>query len=321
VAFRVLGVAVVAALSFAEMNEPLPSEAVTVEIGRYPRRRDAEECGLVAVAMGFGYQIERCDDGMFALLVAERNREAVLRELEKFEGENALRKNSPPVPTEKIPTTSLFVCGWVMAGFFLMQKIGPSWWNDAGVASSIVIVRDGAWWLALTALTLHADFSHIAANLASGLLFAAFVLPLLGTGWTWTLIVASGASGNLLNAWNHRATEHLSIGSSTAVFGALGILTAFQTLDAVRSTREVRFWQVILPLGAGLALLAYLGVGDEHDQTDLLAHFWGFCFGALFGSAANFLQLKKRTPVFLQRLLAIASPAALVAAWVLARPR
>jgi membrane associated rhomboid family serine protease len=303
------------------MNEPQSSEAAPGEVGRYARRRDAEERGLVAVAMGFGYRIERCDDGAFALLVAERNREAVLRELEKFEAENSQRKNSPTAPLEKIPTASLFVCGWVMAGFFLMQKIGPPWWNDAGVASSSAIIHDGAWWLALTALTLHADFSHIAANLASGLLFAAFVLPLLGTGWTWALIVASGAAGNLLNAWNHRAVEHFSIGASTAVFGALGILTAFQTLDAVRSTREVRFWQVILPLGAGLALLAFLGVGEEHDQTDLLAHFWGFSTGVLFGSMANFLQLKKRTPAFVQHLLAIAAPAALAGAWLLARPR
>lgn len=302
------------------MPESQPHEPMLVEVGRYAGRRQAEERALVISAMGCAWQIEHGPDGASTLLVYERNREAVLRELEKFETENDVRERAPaPEQAKKIPTVSLFVCVWLMSAFFLAQKTGSAWWEDAGIASSEAIVRHGEWWRALTALTLHGGLSHLAANLATGLLFAAFVLPLLGTGWTWTLIVAGGALGNLLNAWNWRNEPHLSLGSSTAVFGALGILTACQTLDAARSTRAIRFWKIILPLGAGLALLAYLGTGDEH--TDLSAHFWGFTAGACLGAAANFLRLKKRTPVSVQRLLAAVAPAALAAAWLLARPR
>lgn len=297
-----------------ESQQPPPT---LVEAGRYAKRLEAEERGLVLSAMGCPWKIESGGDGGFVLLVYERNREAVVRELEKFEAENAAREQAhPPAPPEKIQPVSLFVCGWLMAAFFLAQKTGPARWEEAGLASSEAIARHGEWWRTLTALTLHGDLSHLAANLATGLLFAAFVLPLLGTGWTWTLIVASGAVGNLVNAWGYRNEPHFSLGSSTAVFGALGILTACQTLDALRSTREVRFWRIILPLGAGLALLAWLGAGDEH--TDLAAHFWGFVAGTGFGAAATLLELKKRTPVFAQRLLAAIASAAPVAAWLCA---
>jgi len=288
-----------------------------VEVGRYAKQRQADDRALVVAAMGLASRLERDANGDFILLVYERNREAVLQELEKFEKENAGRGRRPRrLPSEKIPLFPLFVCGWVMSAFFIMQQIGPRWWEDAGLASSEAIMQKGEWWRAVTALTLHADFSHFAANLAAGLVFAAFVLPVLGTGWTWTLIVSGGALGNLLNAWGYRDTAHFSLGASTAVFAALGILTACQTIDAMRSTREVRFWEVILPLGAGIALLAYLGAGDTH--TDLLAHLWGFLAGGGLGTMATLLQLKRRTPRFCQYLLAGIAPAFIAISWLLA---
>ena len=297
------------------MPESASPKPVLVEAGRYRRRRQAEERGLVVAAMGCSYQIERAEDGAFSLLVYERNLDAVSRELDKFELENAGQEDTQSVDRlEKIPTASLYLCSLMMGAFFLIQKTGPAWWEDAGIASSEAMVRHGEWWRALTALTLHGDFSHLAANLVSGLIFAAFVIPLLGTGWTWMLIVASGGIGNLINAYIYRSEPHFSLGASTAVFGALGILTAYQTLNAIRSIRRVRLWKIILPFGAGLALLAYLGTGDEH--TDLLAHFWGFGVGLILGCAANLLHLKKRTPASVQRLLATFAVAAPFVAWL-----
>ena len=303
----------------AFMPESQESQPIFVEAGRYRDLRQAEERGLVISSMGCDWRVE-CDDyGAFVLLVNEWNHEAVVRELAKFEAENPASEPPRPAETlERTPAASLFVCGWLMSALFIAQSTGPAWLKDAGMASSEAITRHGEWWRTLTALSLHADISHFAANLATGLIFAASVLPLLGVGWTWTLILASGAVGNLLNAWSYHNQPHFSIGASTAVFGALGILTACQTLDAFRSTRRVRFWEVILPLGAGVALLAYLGAGGGH--TDLLAHFWGFIAGGSFGAAATMLHLRKRTPIFGQRILAAIAPGALMLAWFFAQP-
>src|SRR5205809_421801 len=83
--------------------------------------------------------------------------------------------------------------------------------GERGSAEESAILH-GQWWRTVTALTLHADASHLAANLATGLLFAAFVIPRLGAGFTWLAILLSGALGNALNAWGYRGESHDSIG-------------------------------------------------------------------------------------------------------------
>ena len=73
---------------------------------------------------------------------------------------------------------SLYVAALLLSGCFLVQKIVGEPWLERGAAVSRAILQ-GEWWRTVTALTLHADGSHIAANLATGLLFAAFVFPFL----------------------------------------------------------------------------------------------------------------------------------------------
>jgi hypothetical protein len=73
-----------------------------------------------------------------------------------------------------------------------------------------------------------------------------------------------------------RTTE--GIGTSTAVFGALGTLSALQV-------PRRRAW---LTLGVGVALLGFLGTGS---RADLLAHLFGFAAGVAEG-----LAVRRMTP-------------------------
>jgi len=294
-------------------NPPrIESGEAMAEAGRYARLAEANERALVILSMGHGYWLFK-DGAQFVLCVESRHKAAVARELDKFEMEN--RSPWPSARAEfLIPPLSLFVFSWVMTLFFLLQQRDPDWWVERGGASTGAILRQGQWWRIMTALTLHANFSHFAANLITGLLFAAFLLPVLGTGVTWTGILMSGALGNLLDAWLYREQPRVSIGASTAVFGSLGILVACRTMDTLSSPRKIRLWELILPLGAGLALLAFLGTGGE--QTDYMAHFWGFVSGCGLGACAAWWKLKERTPATVQRLLAFLAPACLVAAWL-----
>ncbi len=287
-----------------------------IEVGRYALMTEANERSLVVLSLGFGYWLFREGDE-YVLCVESRHRDEVARELEKFEAEARSRpaQRIEP-PAEKMSGVSLFVFAWVMGIFFLVQQNAPPWWIEKGEASSEAILRNREWWRAVTALTLHADLAHLCANIAVGLLFAAFLLPMLGTGLTWTAVLLTGALGNCLNAWGWRGEAHLSIGASTAVFGALGILVACQIAAVLAARRKVRSWEIILPIGAGFSFLAYLGVGDEH--TDYMAHFWGFIAGNAVGAIAVLLRLKERTPPLVERLLAVLAPASLVAAWVFA---
>src|SRR5438034_425376 len=74
-------------------------------------------------------------------------------------------------------------------------------------------------------------------------------------------------------AWLVRR-DFVSIGASTAVFGALGALAAFPQ-------HRRRAW---VPLGAGLALLAFLGTSK---RADLAGHLCGFVAGLLLGAVAS----------------------------------
>lgn len=297
------------------MSDSTEPQHPLVEVGRYRRLAVAREHGLVVAAKDVPHWIER-EGGEWVLLVEEPARELALGELGAFDVEERERPAAAKfLPAEKIETLSLYVAAWVMSGFFLAQNLGGEAWMDRGEALSEAIVRRGEWWRTLTALTLHGDLAHIAANLATGILFAAFVIPHLGSGLAWLCIVLTGAVGNAINAWGYRGEAHASIGASTAVFGALGLLVGAEFIARLSSPHTRSRWQLVLPIGAGLALLAYLGVGEEHGNVDFMAHLWGFAAGVPAGALAQWMRWKHATPKWLQRLCALGALALLAAAW------
>lgn len=288
-----------------------------VQIGCYLRQDQAEERGLVVLALQRPYWILE-DEGLYCLYVEGRDAGMLTLELEKFEAERdaerelqhealwqAPQSNSAP----KTSLFSLYVFTWAMILFFALQMDQGPGWTTLGEADANAILR-GEIWRTLTALTLHADLGHLFANLATGLVFAWALLPLLGSGWTWLGLVLSGAAGNALNAWSHRGAEHLSIGASTAVFGGVGLLVGYQIVAALlrhrnsRRRRPLRLREILLPLAAGLALLAYLGVGDGTGNVDILAHGFGMFSGLLLGCLASGARLPEKTPARVQKALA-----------------
>lgn len=299
------------------MSEPQESHGPLIEVGRYARLAAARERALVVSARELPHWIER-EGEEWVLRVEAGAVEEVRRELAAFENEERERPSAHPVfPEGKIPTLSLYVAAAVLAVFFAVQnRLGPAW-EERGVAVSGEILR-GAWWRTVTALTLHADASHVGANIATGLLFAAFLLPRFGTGATWLAIVLSGALGNALNAWGYRGDGHGSIGASTACFGALGILVGAELFARWREPQTRSRWQLVLPLGAGLGLLAFLGVGEEGGRVDYMAHCFGMIAGTFLGLVLEAVRVKERTRLAVQRAAAAAALALPGAAWVLA---
>jgi membrane associated rhomboid family serine protease len=136
------------------------------------------------------------------------------------------------------------------------------------------LVRSGEWWRTVTALTLHSGLGHLAGNLVFGVLFGLFAGRLLGSGVAWFAIVVAGAMGNLLNTLL-LDTAHRSIGASTAVFAALGIVAGY--VWKARLMSQERWVYRNGPIVGGLALLMYTGTGDAN--TDIGAHLFGFVSG------------------------------------------
>jgi membrane associated rhomboid family serine protease len=267
-------------------DDEIPLGASLVTVGVYERLSEARERGLVVAAMNLPYWVVR-DGALFTLRVENSARDAVLSELQNFENERAAHPplaNVDEPPLRRVRSVPLFVAGWIFAAFWLLQNVIGDKWVERGLADNARIVEGGEWWRLFTALTLHSDFAHFAANLAAGLLFAAFMGMQFGAGVSWLAIVISGALGNLLNAWFYAGQPHYSLGASTAVFGALGVLVSSDFIARLRHSHSRNRWQLIVPIGAGLGLLAFLGSGDEQkQQTDYMAHLFGFCAGLLLG--------------------------------------
>lgn len=239
-----------------------------------------------------------------------------LDEIRHFEDEN---RNWPPFTSKTIPlaenTLSTLSVLLLLATFhnFTLLEISllghaPVNWLELGSAQAGKIL-EGQWWRSVTALTLHSGALHLFGNLTIGGFFIVHLCRDLGSGLAWTLLLLSGILGTFVNAWFHPAF-HTSIGASTLVFGAVGILAAFQ---AVRGTgRFRRSW--FLPVAGALALLAMLGTSGEN--TDIGAHLFGFVFGILFGLAAAFLVERRGRPgARANALLAFGAAAVPIVAW------
>lgn len=152
-------------------------------------------------------------------------------------------------------------------------------WRRAGSADAAAI-RSGEWWRTITALTLHADEMHLLGNLVFGSLFAALLIPLLGPGLTAWSVLVTGVLGNTCNAWIQPET-HRSLGASTAIFGAIGILSGYQWL---RRRRRPAWFQRVAPVCLGAVFVGFLGTSGEN--TDVMAHCLGFLAGLLVGVGA-----------------------------------
>jgi membrane associated rhomboid family serine protease len=183
-------------------------------------------------------------------------------------------------------------------------------WYGAGMLRTGA-VSAGEAWRTVTALTLHVELEHLGGNLAFGAFFGWFVGRYLGVGIGWLTVVAAGTCANALGAWL-QGPDHRSLGASTAVFAALGMLVAY--------TWRRGFWRGtpwrarVAPIVAGLGLLAFTGTGGEN--TDLGAHLFGFCCG--FGGGLALARWLGPTWLRNRRLQAGCAAAALVtvaAAW------
>ena len=180
-------------------------------------------------------------------------------------------------------------------------------------------VQHGQWWRAWTALTLHLDGAHLAANLAAGVWFCYLAAAQIGSGSAWFLIVTGAACANLLEALLGPST-HLSVGASTAVFTALGLLAAHSW--QLRSSYTRRWAVRWAPLVGGVVLLGWFGSGGGEEtaatavtQIDIVAHAAGFVVGCILGALAARPALHvalDRVPQWLSGAAALAS---IIAAW------
>jgi membrane associated rhomboid family serine protease len=267
----------------------------------------SREWAVVVQAAGVPCRVERSPGG-WGVVVASGDESAARTALAAYDAEVIPVGRGDEV-VEYGPTAvgvMMAVVLWaaaIVTGF----RAGGSKLFMAGEGSAERIVA-GQPWRIVTALFLHADFTHLAGNVVATAILGTAVCRLLGPGLGLALIVISGAVGNLMNAYL-RGGPHVSVGASTSIFGAVGILAGLAIMRARAPGR--RPW---VPFAAGLALLALLGTGEH---ADLAAHFFGFQTGLGLGLATAVL-LERPPGSRAQRWLAATTIAAVVGAWLLA---
>lgn len=230
------------------------------------------------------------------LMVPEDYQHAAIYELQCYEAEN--RNWPPPLPPVReldqsvLATLSILILlatfhNLVHADLVMITTTLPDWLS-VGMFQAEKI-RAGEWWRLITALTLHADLSHLLGNLAIGGLFVFLLCREWGAGLSWSLTLLAGLTGNLANACLHAAAYN-SVGASTAVFGVVGILAGSGIIRNRRQSLQRR----LLPLAGAAALLVVLG--SEGKNTDLGAHLFGLLSGIPLGMTTELL-IRRYGPV------------------------
>lgn len=242
-------------------------------------KRFIDRWALIMSAKNIPHELYNLPDG-WTLYVRAADAAQAQQEITQYEAgerERKVKRRWPSYFPESLPGLAFVLGALAIFHSFTYAPPGREFWLDAGHASASRIL-DGQWWLTITALTLHGDLEHIASNLFFGGIVVWALRRVIGPGRSWVLVLLAGALGNYMNAVFY-GSAHNSIGASTAVFGAIGALSAVQAAERFRMPRT-RIW---IPFAAGLALLASLGTSEK---TDFMAHFFGFIAGIGVGLAA-----------------------------------
>jgi membrane associated rhomboid family serine protease len=298
--------------------EEEPEEAI---IGPLFNRGQAREWALVLQSQSISFVLLPRDGG-WVLRVNPTQLDHALEMIELYEEEN---ENWPPESRDKPRHESSIAIplAFISLALFYFYATGPvargSMWFTRGRADALLLVSEP--WRMITALTLHADGEHIIGNMISGTIFGTMVARRIGPGGALLATLIAGTLGNTINAIYHLPEGHRSIGASTAVFAAVGILAAVQTIIDWGRRKERRRYglvEMVAPILGGLTLLGMLGAGK--GNTDVWAHGFGFASGIVVGAAvAIWVRKRESKPSQLTQGLALAATVGIVGgAWALA---
>lgn len=283
-------------------------------IFEHPSQAMCADRALVLTSLDIPHQVLQGDTA-FLLVVPPEFAERAKYELWQYAEENRAPARAPqPVQIKQhdalpgvlvyIGTIGLFA--W-LAG---EAAFGRDWLAAGRIDGSLL--RQGEFWRPFTALTLHLNLRHLLGNMGFGALFGLFAARLAGNGVGWLTIVLAAALANTLNTLLLEP-DHRSIGASTAVFAALGVVSGFVWRGKLMA--QDRWPYRLGPVVGGIALLAFTGTGTEN--TDVGAHLAGFVCG--FGAG---ILLVRAAPLLanprLQHTSAMLALAMIVGSWLVA---
>lgn len=217
------------------------------------------------------------EDGSASLEVARKDLSPAEAVLQQYQ-EEVRARSLPPGPSVR----PAVVFDWSALGWPLL--VAAAYWGQTsqpGMQEAGVMDRDavlsGEWWRPLSAVLLHADLAHAAANAVFGFVFLGLAMARFGLAWLLLVGCLSGIAGNVWNCLT-RAEQFVSLGSSGMVMSWLGVLvgSGLSPRNAAGYPRLIWLRAVL----AGAMLFVLLGVSPG---SDVVAHLVGFVCGVLAG--------------------------------------
>jgi len=242
-------------------------------------KEEADTYSLVLSSIEVSHSLREDRQG-WHILVKDTDSEKARDAIKQYIDENQSRqtRNDAPFYGENKRT---FTGIWVSLLLVLLHAVialgNKSEFLIGLYGSSASHILKGELYRSTTSLMLHANTVHLLGNMVGISIFATSVCSIMGLGVGWLMILVTGIAGNLTNALLHKG-GHLSVGASTAIFGAIGILSAYQFVRKFRVPEQRA--KAFLPFCGGLALLGILGSGRHSDLT---GHLFGFIYGIIAG--------------------------------------
>lgn len=274
-------------------------------------RRTILESDLVLTSMGINTRIERrLFEWRLLTLVPMASQARIQLDLYYNENRPVSRKHEiyPVLGNGFSGVVGYLAVIWI---FYILDWLAILGGRHAGALSGLA-AQNNEWWLTITALTLHADLTHIVSNSVSGGLFGFVASRYLGNGLAWFLILLCGAVANYLNALI-RTEAFYAIGASTAIFAAAGIVCGFTWRKSYIKGASARL--NYLPIAGAIFLFVFMGM--EGENTDILGHLCGLVVGLIMGIWVGGLNVKLAGKMG-QRIFAYASLCLIGLAWLFA---
>jgi membrane associated rhomboid family serine protease len=300
-------------------DNPLPEDAPVRHVLVHGSRKDEIlDYSLVLASQGLKHWMEF--DGAEWKLTIDGPEARIAQDLiELYRSENRGYQDAQPErrDLDLLVSPLLFLAVPVACYFLVGLSPWANWWYSRGSADAALILQ-GQWWRCITAATLHADEMHFLSNLVSGYFILNLLQHRMGVGTVMALATAGAALTNGLVALVSDA-PHVSIGYSSVVFCALGLLAAVETLNLPNRSGKgigpgIGSLRRLTPLISAFFVAVLVGLGEN---ADVKAHFYGFAIGAVLGLSSYFFPKTWKRPAW-QAASVLSVYAAYAAAWVLA---
>ena len=106
------------------------------------------------------------------------------------------------------------------------------------------------------------------------------------------MILACGAFGNAITSRLTYPEAFVSLGASSAIFAALGILSGLGLAETLLDRARLPWMRITAPIFGGFILLGWLGGGHD-PHTDVLGHVFGFSSGLVAGVVTGVIEEKR----------------------------